>query len=571
MAKNCFGTIKSSAFLKVSSGAKPELYEKLIHTCTNNIETFRANEDATGQWKNSSQVMEDKDLTETKDSIHGSCGSSKLLAPEFDDLSTEQTFGTKFFHSMECGICPPMENQNQNAHCLGDTEIKNVPSPEENDGSISSISKNALNLFIFDSIEGSRDTTEGEVDKQVDSKPTNQITDHTDSCCCNAEVLATCQITKYAKTHEEGSLSQFLEKGTLYENDSNEPLENQTYFIYDSCNNVVSNFELHLDRDSETSDEPFEDDHLEHLECSSVMTEEQKWEEKLKFLLESDDEDELNLGSDCDGCAYFLSEMPCSVQVSDNTVPMDATIGFCDHQSKSKEVAVRSDLTAYTAYSPSTLQTGMTLTVGQQQTKTSTMKDKEKYKLLVASTANDYPRIGENSSNNRSAVNFSLVRLQDMENENLEMDSSPCNLGDSSATTDKRSVDRRFLRKNSPPLTKTREKLSKGKIRVGVASRTKVSKDYSHMLHPRKPHPSEIHAVQMESYLDSAERLHEQGGSISSEAHKDTANASNNQPGLYPGKGRDKNDPGEGKWISGQSEGKEVPYENTMLMVREII
>ncbi|KAJ6656106.1 hypothetical protein lerEdw1_004156 [Lerista edwardsae] len=569
VAKNCFGTVKSSAFLKVSSGAKPEVYEKLICTRKNNIETCRANEDATSQWKNSSQVMEDKDLTETKDSIHGSFGSSKPLAPEFNDLSTEQNFGTNFFHLMECGICPPMENQNQNAHCLGDMEIKNVPSPEENDGSVSSTPKTALKLFIFDSIEGSGDTTEGEVDKQVDSKPANKITDHTDSCCFNAEVLATCQITEYAKTHEEDSLSQFLEKGTLYGNDSSEPLENQTYFIYDSCNNVDCNFELHLDRNSDTSDEPFEDDHPEHLECSGVMKEEQNWDEKLKFLLESDDEDVLNLGSDCDGCAYFLSEMPCSVQVSDNTVPMDATIGFCDHQSKSKEVAVRSDLTAY---SPSTLQTGMTLTVGQQQTKTSTMKDKEKYKLPVASTAieNDYPRIEENSSNNRSAVDFSVVQLQGIENENLEMDSSLCNLGDSSATTDKRSVDRGFLRKNSPPSTKIREKPSKGKIRVGVASRTKVSKDYSHLLHPRKPHPSEIHTVQMESYLDSAERLHEQGGSISRKAHKDTANASNNQPGLFPGKGRDKNDPGEDKWISGQSEGKELPDENAMLMVREV-
>ncbi|XP_078241311.1 alpha-protein kinase 2 [Pogona vitticeps] len=468
-----------------------------------------------------------------------------------------------FSHSTE------YEYQHSHTHCLGDKiQTKSTPGVKTNNGSILSVSQNTSDLLIYDEV-WTRDT-ECTVDEssnsQVDSKLSNQITDHTDSCSFNAEVLAACQTTEYAKTHEKVCFSKLLEKDTLSGNHAGALLENQTDFSEAASANVDNNVEIYLGKSFITFEESDDDDdNLEYLECSDLMTEEayQNWEEKLRFLLESEDEEgEFILGSECDGCAYFLGDMPRLRQVSDNTVPMDATIGFCDHQSKSKEVAVRSDLAAY---NPSTLQTEMTLMVGHQQSKTSTMKDKEKYKLPVASTAieNDYPRAEEeNSGHNPSAVD--AVHSHGTENGISEMKCFPCDFAGSSRTASKQAS-----RKNLQRLTKVRKKPTEGKTSLGVVSPTRTSKDGLNLLHPKELHTSEIYTVQKEkNYSDTAAQLHGLGASISHKGEQEVANASNtlNQIGLYHGEGKDKSSPHEGKWIPGLSEGTRMPNENAALM-----
>ncbi|XP_062984868.1 alpha-protein kinase 2 [Elgaria multicarinata webbii] len=504
-------------------------------------------------------------------------GSPEPPTLEFSGSATKQNLGTMSFPTMECGTCPLMENQHQNTHCSGDKMDAKIVLDQKENNSILGLSKTTSEFFIYDSVEGSGDTIEGEVNEfsvsQVDSKPASQVTDHTDSCCFNAEVLAACQTTEYAKAHEKGSVSKLVKKGTLSGNRTSAPLENQTCFFKDSPENAGSNVELRLDRIFATTDESFDDDLLEYFECSDVMTEEEyrNWDDQLKFLLESDDEeDELILGHDCDGCAYFLSEMPRLFQVSDNTMPIDPPIGFCGHQSKSKEVAVRSDLTTY---SPSTLQAGMTLTVGQQQSKTSTLKDKEKFKPPVASMAikNDYARIEEeNTGNNHTTADVSAVRSQGTENGISETKSSSYDLGGSSATAGKRGVGRGFLRKNTQQLSKVRNKLTEGKAKVSAASPTKTSKDPLKLSHPKELRTSAICTVPRErSHLDSAAPLHREGGNISTQGKRNTVRASK-QIGVFHGKGRDESGPWEdGKWISSVSEGNQVPKENATLTVEQ--
>ncbi|KAF7243996.1 Alpha-protein kinase 2 [Varanus komodoensis] len=450
-------------------------------------------------------------------------------------------------------------------------EAKNVSGQNGKNG----VWEPSSEFFIYDHIDVSKNTTKDEVDEfnvlQVDSKPASQITDHTDSCCFNAEVLAACQTTEYAKTHEKSSLSKLLNKSTPSGNLTSTPPKNQTCILEDSPKNVGSCTELHLGTNFITMEESADDDLLDRFECSDVMTDEayQKLEEKLKFLLESDDEeDESILGHDCDGCAYFLSETPRLFQVSDNTMPIDAAIGFCSHQSKSKEVAVRRDLATC---SPSTLQAGMTLTGGQQQSKVFPVKDKETCKLPVASMAikNEYPRIEEeNTSSNHSAADFSVVCLPGME-KGISGTRSSSNLDGSSATADKRSADR-GLWKNPQHLSKLRKKLIEGKAKVSEASPTKSSKDLLKLSHSKELHTSPVCRILRErSYLDSSAQLCKEGQCISSQGKQDTVSPAK-KIGLFRGEGRDVSGPREeGKRISCVSEGIQVPKESATLVVRK--
>ncbi|XP_061874850.1 alpha-protein kinase 2 [Colius striatus] len=196
----------------------------------------------------------------------------------------------------------------------------------------------------------------------------------------------------------------------------------------------------------------FSDDDLEYFECSDVLTadENEMWKKKLQFLLESDDEDDLKLSRDCDGCAYFLSDMPCLLQVSDNTTPMDTTIGFCGHHSKFEGVNVRRDPSMY---SQSTLQAEMTLTVGHHRDKSNSVKDKEKHEAPVASAAieNDHPGTEEEENGSgHTATGFSTDKSKNKDNTRAKVDSSTPGIGASSAnqasetvtenTTDKHSL-----------------------------------------------------------------------------------------------------------------------------------
>ncbi|XP_042309832.1 alpha-protein kinase 2 [Sceloporus undulatus] len=577
VARNCFGMAQSSAFLKVTPGDKSELYPTSHYNPKDDAETCKTNEGTLSQQKNSSESMMNKEDSAEKSNSFFECFLSLDLpeppAPESSGLYRDSELETIAFCTLES------ESQQKNIHCSEDKlEPTNVSDLKQNNYRTLDVSQITSDLF-YD--EMAMNVSEGEANEfnrsQVDAKPAGQISDHTDSCCFNAEVLAACQIREYAKTHEKNSLSKCLEKGTLSGNHTSALGENQSCFVESPTINVQNNTELQLDRSFITVDEDeHEDDHLEYFEYSDVMTEEtcQDWEEKLKFLLESDgEENEFIPGSDCDGCAYFLGEMPRLFQVSDNTVPMDATIGFCGHQSKAKEVAVRSGSDP-TVYSASTLQTGMTLTVGQQLSKTSTMKDKKKYKPAVASMAieNDYPRVEEeNSSKNHSALDVSVVHSQGRENGISEMKCSARDLGDSesTATTGKKDVDGDVSQKNVRRLTKVRKKLTDGKVKVSVASLTKTSKDPSNVLHCQELRTSEVCPVQMErGSLDSAAEIHRPGRNVSTQRKQDMANAPK-QIGLFHGEGREKSGPRAGKCIRCLSEDNQAPDENATLMIEQ--
>ncbi|KAJ7335248.1 hypothetical protein JRQ81_013189 [Phrynocephalus forsythii] len=568
VAKNCFGTAQSSAFLKVMSGDKSEISQTLVHSSEGNIETCRASEGTVCQQEKSSSITENKELFAGREYLVQECflSSGSLAPPQPEDSGPSADSDEMSFHSIDC------EYRHGSTHCMGDEiRTKSIPpSLKKNNSSNFCVSQNTSNLLIYE--ETCTKNTECTVDEssisQVHSKTANQITDHTGSCFLNAQVLASCQMPEYAKTHEKFSFSKLLEKDTLSGNDTSAHLENHAGFLEASSTNVDNDVEIHQGKNLITFDESFDEDeenNLEYLECSDLMTEEayQIWEEKLKFLLEREDEEgELIQGSECDGCAYFLGDMPRLCQVSNDTVPMDATIGFCDHQSKFKEVAVRSDLTAY---SPSTLQTEMTLTVGHRQSKTSTMKDKEKYKLPVASMAigNDYPRPEEESSgHNRLAVDG--VRSHGTETGISELKCFPCGFAGSSVTASKR-----VSQKNLQRLTKARKKPTEGKTSLGAVSPTRTSKDSLNQMRPRERHTPEMYTVLKEkSSSDTAAQLRGVGTSISNQREQQhRANGSNTQSqrGLYHGEGRDKSGLREKKWIQGLSEGTQMPNENAAL------
>ncbi|XP_067401564.1 alpha-protein kinase 2 isoform X2 [Emydura macquarii macquarii] len=339
------------------------------------------------------------------------------------------------------------------------------------------------------------------------------------------------------------------------------------------------NFELYPDKTLITADEFFDDD-LDYLECSDVMTDlaNEIWEKKLKFLLESDDEEDIKLSKDCDGCDYFLSEMPCLFQVSDNTMPLDTTIGFCGHHSKSKEeVAERRDLSTY---SQSILQTEMTLTVGHHQDKTTTMKDKEKYQLPVTSTAteNDYPRIEEKNTNNHSAADFSIDKSQNVDDVLAEVEYSSCGFDSSltkqaSETMTGNSMGRDLSNKSSPQLNWIRRKLAKEKSKDAVINLTeRLRRSLLNLLDPKelcKPLRHTGESVQIGTNVMATSALfHGPGGAISTQMHQVTEGFQI-QTGLCHRQEADKTCHWERKWTNGLSEKNQLPNESVSPRVQE--
>uniref|UniRef100_A0A8C3IIL4 non-specific serine/threonine protein kinase n=1 Tax=Chrysemys picta bellii TaxID=8478 RepID=A0A8C3IIL4_CHRPI len=412
---------------------------------------------------------------------------------------------------------------------------------------------------------------------QVYSKPTSLISNHIDNCCLTAENLVSSQITEDAQASEHSSLNKLLTENTLSNYQANIDTGNQHNFVEDASQICDTNFELYPGKTLISADE-FSDDDLEYLECSDVMTDlaNEIWEKKLKFLLESDEEEDIKLSEDCDGCDYFLSGMPCRFQVSDNTMPMDTTIGFCGHHSKSKEVAVRRDLSTY---SQSTLQTGMTLTVGHHQDKTTTMKDKEKCKLPVASTAieNDYPRIEENNTNNHSAEDFSIDKSQNMDVVLAEVESSSCGLDSSltnqaSETMVANSMGKDLSNKSSQQLNGIRRKLAEEKSKDAVINLTeRLRKDLLNLLDPKelsKPLRHTGESVQTGTNVtDTSALFHNPGGAISKQKHQVTESFLI-QAGLCHRQETDKTSHWERKWTSGLSDKNQLPNESVSPKVK---
>ncbi|CAM4570056.1 unnamed protein product [Caretta caretta] len=269
--------------------------------------------------------------------------------------------------------------------------------------------------------------------------------------------------------------------------------------------------------------------------------------------------------------------MPCRFEVSDNTVPMDTTIGFCGHHSKSKEVVVRRDLSTY---SQSTLQTGMTLAVGHHQDKTTTMKDKGKYKLPVASTAieNDYPRTEENNTNNHSAADFSIDKSQNMDFVLAEVESSSCGLDSSltnqaSETMIANSMGRDLSNKSSQQLNGIRRKLAEEKSKDAVVNLTeRLTRHLLNLLDSKelcKPLRHTGESVQTETnVMDTSALFHSPGGAISKQMHQVTESFLI-QAGLCHRQETDKTSHWERKWTSGLSDKNQLSNESVSPRIQE--
>ncbi|XP_019373846.1 PREDICTED: alpha-protein kinase 2 [Gavialis gangeticus] len=412
----------------------------------------------------------------------------------------------------------------------------------------------------------------GKCYSNVIPKATDLITNHTENRCFYADVLTSSQTPEDAKAHEQSILNKPLTKNTLSDDQANIPIGKHNCFVEDASNNCDTNTKLHPDKNLIAVDE-LSDDKLEYLECSDVMTahENEIWEKKLQFLLESDDEEDIKRGEDCYGCDYFLSEMPYLFQVSDNTVPMDTTIGFCGHQSKSKEVTVRRDLSAY---SQSTWQTGMTLTVGHHQDKTTTMKDKIKCMLPIASSAieNDYPRTEEeNNTGNYSAANFPTDRSQDVDHVLAEMEPASSGLGGSltnqaSKTITANTLDGGVLNKSSQELDEVRRKRAQEKSKDVVLNLLeRLRRDLLKLLNPKEL--CKYLTVTGESartkigFMDSSVLFPGQEG-VTSTQRPQEIDSLQIQTGLCPTETADNNCPGDGEWSRTLSEKNQVPNES---------
>ncbi|KAM9263034.1 alpha-protein kinase 2 [Morus bassanus] len=373
-------------------------------------------------------------------------------------------------------------------------DVKNVFKTQENISCLRDFSENGDDLINFKSMVSiTAGKAEENCSRQVHSRPSNVVTYHTDNCCLNTEDSVSGQCLADVQACKKTGLGSHLNMNTLFSEQADTPIVNHNSFVKDDSENSATILEIYAEKIPSVSD-GFSDDDLEYFECSDVLTvhENEIWKKKLQFLLESDDEDDLKLSKDCDGCAYFLSEMPCLFQVSDDTTPMDATIGFCGHHSKFKGVNVRRDPSMY---SQSTLQTDMTLTVGHHRDKSTSLKDKEKPKVPVASAdiENDHPRTEEeNNGSGHSAADFSTDRSKNKDNVHAKVDSSTSGIGASltnqaSETMTENITDKDLLGESSLLLEERGRNLPEENARHGVCTLTEsLRRNLLKLLNPKE-------------------------------------------------------------------------------------
>ncbi|OWK51156.1 Alpha-protein kinase 2 [Lonchura striata] len=278
-------------------------------------------------------------------------------------------------------------------------DVKNVVKSQATVSCLRDLSEDGDDLLNFNGVvDVAAGRVEGYCSRQVPSHPTDVTTCHTVNCYLNTGDSGSPQSLADVQACKRTGLGRPLTRNSLLDEQADTSIGNLTDFEKDDSENSATILEIYTEKVTSVNDD-FSDDDLEYFECSDVLTvhEDEIWKKKLQFLLESDDEDDLKLSKDCDGCAYFLSEMPCVFQVSDNTTPMDTPIGFCEHQSKIKGVNVRRDPSMYSQSAP---QTEMTLTVGHHRDKSTILKDKEENQVPVASaaTGNEHPRSEEETN-----------------------------------------------------------------------------------------------------------------------------------------------------------------------------
>ncbi|XP_009991035.1 PREDICTED: alpha-protein kinase 2 [Tauraco erythrolophus] len=454
-------------------------------------------------------------------------------------------------------------------------DVKNVSKTQENISCLRDLSENGDDLVHFNSmVSVAAGTAEKYCSRQVHSHPTNVITCHTGNCCLSTEDSVSGQSLADIQACKKTGLVRPLTMNTLFNEQADTPIVNHNCHVKDDSENSAANLEINTEKIPRVSDD-FSDDDLEYFECSDVLTahENEIWQKKLQFLLESDDEDDLKLSKDCDGCAYFLSEMPCLFQVSDDTTPMDTTIGFCGHQSKFKGVNVRRDPSRY---SQSTLQREMTLTVGHHRDKSAGGKDKEKHKAPLASAAieNEHPRTEEgNRGSGHSAAGFSTDKSKNKDNIRAKADASTSCIGASLTSqasemmTESR-TDKDWLGESSLLLEEGEGKLPEGNARPAVCALTEsLRRNLLKLLNPKElcRYVSTIgQSFQPAAEVRECSALSpsQEGLPVVSTQTPAEAESLPGQAGLCPAEGADKDCHWERKRTWGLAEQNRMPNEN---------
>ncbi|XP_010074328.1 PREDICTED: alpha-protein kinase 2 [Pterocles gutturalis] len=453
-------------------------------------------------------------------------------------------------------------------------DVKNVFKTQENIPCLRDVSENGDDLINFNSMVS---VTAGKAEKcgsrQVCSHPTNAVAYHTDNCCLNTEDSVSGQSLADVQACKEAGLGRLVTTNTLLSEQADTLVINHNYLVKGDSENSAAVLEIYAEKIPSVSDDFPGDDDLEYFECLDVQTvhENEIWKKKLQFLLESDDEDDLKLSKDCDGCAYFLSEMPCLFQVSDNTTPMDTTIGFCGHHSKFKGVNVRRDPSMY---SQSTLQTEMTLAVGHHRDRSTSLKDKEECKVPVASAAieNDHHSTEEeNNGRGHSAASFSTDKSKNKDNICTKADFSTS--GISAALTNQasemmteNSTDKDLLGENSLLLEERARNLPEENARHAVCTLTEsLTRNLLKLLNPKElcKYASNIgQSFQTAAEVGESSALFpRQEGVISTQISEETESLQM-QAGLCHAEEADKDCHWERKRTWGLSEQNQMPNEN---------
>ncbi|XP_065603140.1 alpha-protein kinase 2 [Cyrtonyx montezumae] len=474
-----------------------------------------------------------------------------------------------FYYTRSSKVLLPWEDSHKHLPNMEDNmDVKNIFETQENTCCVRDVSQNGDDLINFNSmLYVNARKTEKNCSRQVCSHPTDLFTDCTDNCCLRMEDFVSDQPLADFQACEKPELCRSLPRNTLLSERADSPIINLSYFVKDDSENSDRVLEIY----PSISDD-FYDDGLEYLECSDLLTvrENEIWEKKLQFLLESDDEDDLKLSKDCDGCAYFLSEMPCLFQVSDNTTPMDTTIGLCGHHSKFKGVNVRRDPSTY---SQSTLQTEMTLTVGHHREKTTSLKDKENCKVPVAPAAleNDYLKMEDkNNGSVHSAADFSSDKPQNGDNARAMTDSSTSGTGAAltnltSETVTEGNIDADLVDESSLPPEEGRRNSMEENARHAVCTLTEsLRRNLLKLLNPKElcRYVSNIgQSFQTTAEIESSALFPSQEGILSTQIREETESLQM-ETGLCHTEEADKGSHWEQKRTSGLSEQNQVPYEN---------
>lgn len=459
-------------------------------------------------------------------------------------------------------------------------DVKNVVKSQATFSCLRDFSEDGDDLLNFNGVV---DVTAGRAEeycsRQEPSHPADVTTCHTGNCCLNTQDSGSTQSLADVQAYKTTGLSRSLTRDSLLGEQADTSVGNHTDFEKDDSENSAAVLEICAEKVTSVNDD-FSDDDLEYFECSDVLTmhEDEIWKKKLQFLLESD-EDDLKLGKDCDGCAYFLSEMPCVFQVSDNTMPMDTPIGFCEHQSKIKGVNVRRDPSMY---SQSALQTEMTLTVGHHRDKSTILKDKEKNQVPVASAAagNEHPRREEETNgSDHLAAGSSLDEPKPKDTVPAQVDSSANGKG--AACTDQAlgamtetSPDGDVLGESSLLLEEGRRNVPEGNAQHAVCTLTEsLRRNLFKLLNPIElcRYVSTIG----QSFQAAAEGRESRAPSLSQEGVCSTqipeeTGSVQTQAGLCPTEEADKDSHWERKRTRGLSEQNKMPDENISFGVSKL-